>query len=379
MGPIYLDNAATTQVCPEAAALCMELMVSGYGNPSSTHALGRAAKKALDTAREQVAKALACKPGEVFFTAGGSESDNWAIRMGAHKMRHRGNHILSSLTEHDAVRRSLDALEEQGYSVTRLAPAPSGEIPTEAVLEALRSDTILVSLMLVNNETGSVTDIAAIAAGLRQAGSSALLHTDAVQGFLKVPCRPGELGVDLMSISSHKIHGPKGAGALYIRQGLQLPPLILGGGQEAERRAGTEALPAIAGFGLAASLGAADFPASVTRMAELRRQIIETLAAALPELQVNGGGAPHLLNLSLPGHRSEVLLNWLDAQGVCVARSSACKKGRRSHVLEAMGLPATVIDGSIRVSLSRYTTAEEAKAFCQLLIQGAGSLRRSVR
>ncbi len=379
MESIYLDNAATTRVCPEAAAAAAEMMLSFYGNPSSTHSLGRAAKKQLDTARAQVAGALGCLPEELFFTAGGSESDNWAIRMGAYKMRHRHRHIISGQTEHDAVRKCLDALEEQGFSVTRLAPAPTGEIPVQAVLDALREDTGLVTLMLVNNETGAVTDIPAIAAGMKRAGSQALLHTDAVQGFLKVPCQPRQLGADMISLSGHKIHAPKGVGALYIRKGLALRPLILGGEQERGLRAGTEALPAIAGFGVAAALGAEHFAANTAHMQALREGMIAQLSAALPELWINGGGAPHLLNLALPGYRSEVLLNWLDAKGICVARSSACKKGKRSHVLEAMGLPPQVIDGSIRVSLCRYTTQAEADAFCQELIAAAASLRRSVR
>ena len=374
---IYLDNAATTRVSPEAAVLAAEVMTAGYGNPSSTHALGREAKKCLDTARSRVARALGCSPRELFFTGSGTESDNWAIRMGAHQMRHQGRHVISSLTEHDAVRRSLDALEQAGFTVTRLAPGPDGAVSPEAVAEALREDTVLVSLMLVNNETGSVTDVAGISRALRRAGSRALLHTDAVQGFLKVPCVPRELGADLVSISGHKIHAPKGVGALYIRQGLHLPPFVLGGGQEEGLRAGTEALPSIAAFGMAAEQEAASGAAA--RMEALRQAILSRLTAELPELQVNGGGAPHILNLALPGWRSEVLLNWLDGQRVCIARSSACKKGRRSHVLEAMGLPPAVIDGSVRVSLSRYTTEEEAEKFCALLVQGARSLARRVR
>ena len=374
---IYLDNAATTRVSPEAAVLAAEVMTAGYGNPSSTHALGREAKKCLDTARSRVARALGCSPRELFFTGSGTESDNWAIRMGAHQMRHQGRHVISSLTEHDAVRRSLDALEQAGFIVTRLAPGPDGAVSPEAVAEALREDTVLVSLMLVNNETGSVTDVAGVSRALRRAGSRALLHTDAVQGFLKVPCVPRELGADLVSISGHKIHAPKGVGALYIRQGLHLPPFVLGGGQEEGLRAGTEALPSIAAFGMAAEQEAASGAAA--RMEALRQAILSRLTAELPELRVNGGGAPHILSLALPGWRSEVLLNWLDGQGVCVARSSACKKGRRSHVLEAMGLPPAVIDGSVRVSLSRYTTEEEAEKFCALLVQGARSLARRVR
>ena len=245
----YLDNSATTRVCPEAAQAALSAMTECFGNPSSTYTLGREAKKLLDRSRKQVSDALGCAPGELVFTSCGSESDNWAILGGAEAMKRRGRHVISSLVEHDAVRKSLEELEARGFEVTRLRPEKDGSVSPEAVLDALREDTVLVTLMLVNNETGGVTDIAAIAKGLKAAGSPALLHTDAVQGFLKVPFSAKSLGADLISVSGHKIHAPKGVGALYIRQGLRLKPFLLGGGQEEGRRAGTEAMPQIAAFG----------------------------------------------------------------------------------------------------------------------------------
>ena len=361
----YLDNAATTAVCPEAAEAALRAMTDCYGNPSSTHAKGREAKKLLDRARAQVCAALGCAPGELVFTSCGSESDNWAILGGAEAMRRAGKHVISSSVEHDAVRKSLDELEARGYEVTRLKPNALGGIDPEAVAQALREDTILVSLMLVNNETGAVTDISAVSRLLKQRGSRALLHTDAVQGFLKLPFRAGTLGADLISVSGHKIHAPKGVGALYIRQGLRLKPLIVGGAQESGRRAGTEALPQIAAFGAACELARASFAENTARMASLRGQAIERLRKDIPELVVIGGGAPHILSLSLPGWRSEVLINYLEAQQVYVSRSSACKKGARSHVLEAIGLRPAVIDGAIRVGLSRLTTMEDIDALCR--------------
>ena len=361
----YLDNAATTAVCPEAAEAALRAMTDCYGNPSSTHAKGREAKKLLDRARAQVCAALGCAPGELGFTSCGSESDNWAILGGAEAMRRAGKHVISSSVEHDAVRKSLDELEARGYEVTRLKPNALGGIDPEAVAQALREDTILVSLMLVNNETGAVTDISAVSRLLKQRGSRALLHTDAVQGFLKLPFRAGTLGADLISVSGHKIHAPKGVGALYIRQGLRLKPLIVGGAQESGRRAGTEALPQIAAFGAACELARASFAENTARMASLRGQAIERLRKDIPELVVIGGGAPHILSLSLPGWRSEVLINYLEAQQVYVSRSSACKKGARSHVLEAIGLRPAVIDGAIRVGLSRLTTMEDIDALCR--------------
>lgn len=376
---IYLDNAATTRVCPEAAEAALHMMTETYGNPSATYRLGREAKSAVDTARRQVADALGCAPEELYFTSCGSEGDNWALISGARLMRRQGKHIISSSVEHDAVRKSLDYLEKEGFEVTRLQPAGSGEITPEAVRAALREDTILVSLMLVNNETGAVTDIAAIAKLLKAAGSHALLHTDAVQGFLKVPFRAKTLGADLITVSGHKIHAPKGIGALYIRSGVKLPPYIHGGGQERGIRAGTEAAPQIAAFGAAAAAAAAGMSESTAEMARLRQHAVERLTAEVEGVRFIGGGAPHILSVSLPGYRSEVLMNFLEAKEIYTSKSSACKKGGRSHVLEAMGLPSDVIDGALRVSFSRFTTQSEVDAFCDALAEAKQSLFPALR
>ncbi len=365
---IYLDNAATTKVCPEAAEAAWKYMTEDFGNPSSTHGPGRTARGALKSARADIAAAVGAAPEELFFTAGGTEGDNWALRSGAQHMRHKGKHIISSAAEHDAVRKCLDALEAEGWDVTRLKPGPDGAIRPDDVTAALRDDTVLVSLMLVNNETGAVTDIAAVSGALKAAGSPALLHTDAVQGFLKIPFTAKSLGADMITLSGHKIHGPKGVGALYVRKDLRLPPLILGGGQEDGRRSGTENLPGICAFQAAVNAGLRDRDAC-TRMTALRERAAARLAEAIPELVVIGGGAPHILNLSLPGYRSEVLLNFLDGAGICVSKGSACKKGARSHVLEAMGLDPKVIDGAIRVSLCRFTEASDIDGLCDALIQ----------
>lgn len=371
---IYLDNAATTRVCPEAADMAYRVMTEQYGNPSSTHARGREAKKLLDAARRELALCLGCQPKELAFTSCGSEADNWALLSGAWAASARGGHVISSMAEHDAVRKSLDELERRGYEVTRLPPDPSGAVPVQAVLDALRPDTVLVSLMLVNNETGAVNDIHGLARALKKAAPKVLLHCDAVQGFLKVPFTVKSLGADMVTISGHKIHAPKGIGALYIRSGLHLRPLILGGSQEDGRRAGTEAMPAICAFGEAARLGRALMAESTERMAGLRQRAVSRLLAENPGLVVIGGGAPHILCVSLPGYRSEVLMSVLESRGISVSKSSACKKGGRSHVLEAMGLPAPVIDGALRLGLSRYTTAEELDAFCLCLREARETL-----
>jgi cysteine desulfurase len=364
---IYLDNAATTRVCAEAADIAYKLMTKCYGNPSSTHTKGREAKTYLDTARSQIANALGCLPSEVYFTSCGSESDVWAITKGAEGAQRRGKHIISSAVEHDAVRKTLEDLASRGFEVTFLTPEKDGSVSVSAVEAALREDTVLVTLMMVNNETGAVTDIAGIAKMLKAKGSKALLHTDAVQGFMKVPFSAKKLGADMISISGHKIHAPKGIGALYIKTGVKIKPLIRGGAQENGMRAGTEAMPQIAAFGKAAEIAYAGMKENCEKMAALRTLAIDTLCSQLPEVQIIGGGAPHILSVSLPGWRSEVLMNFLEAEGIYVSRSSACKKGGRSHVLEAMQLPAQVIDGAIRISFSRYSSEEDVRALCSAL------------
>lgn len=364
---VYLDNAATTRVCPEAADIAYKTMLDNYGNPSSTHTKGREAKAVLDNARKQLAAALDCAPGEVYFTSCGSEGDNWAIINGAESMCRKGLHIISSEVEHDAVRKSMDELKRRGFEVTMLKPESDGSISPEAVAAALRPDTVLVSLMMVNNETGAVTDIAAVAKALKKAKSIALLHTDAVQGFMKVPFSAKRLGADMITVSGHKIHAPKGIGALYIKTGVKIKPYIIGGAQESGLRAGTEAMPQIAAFGKACELAKASMNDATERMAQLRQYAAGRIVAEMPEAVIIGGGAPHILSVSLPGWRSEVLMNFLEARSVFVSRSSACKKGGRSHVLEAMGLPAEVIDGAVRISLSRYTTKDELDELCSAL------------
>ena len=364
---VYLDNAATTKVCPEAADIAYKTMLECYGNPSSTHTKGREAKAVLDKARKQLAAALDCAPNEVYFTSCGSEGDNWAILNGAESMRRKGLHVISSEVEHDAVRKSVDELKRRGFEVTMLKPESDGSISPESVIGALRPDTVLVSLMMVNNETGAVTDIAEIAKALKKAKSIALLHTDAVQGFMKVPFSAKRLGADMITVSGHKIHAPKGIGALYIKTGFKIKPYIIGGAQESGMRAGTEPMPQIAAFGAAAELAKSGMAENTANMAKLRQYTAERIAAEMPEAVIIGGGAPHILSVSLPGWRSEVLMNFLEARGIYISRSSACKKGGRSHVLEAMGLPAEVIDGAVRISLSRYTTKEELDELCSAL------------
>lgn len=371
---VYLDNAATTRVCTEAADIAYRVMTECYGNPSSTHTKGREAKTYLDAARAQIAKALGCAVSEVYFTSCGSESDVWAITKGAESMSRRGKHIISSAVEHDAVRKTLADLEARGYEVTYLKPEKDGSISVQSVKNALRSDTVLVTLMMVNNETGGVTDIAGIAKMLKAEGSKALLHTDAVQGFMKLPFSAKKLGADMISISGHKIHAPKGIGALYIKTGVKIKPLIHGGAQESGLRAGTEAMPQIAAFGKAAEIAFAGMKENCEKIAKLRESAASAICAEIPEAVIIGGGAPHILSVSLPGWRSEVLMNFLEAKGIFVSRSSACKKGGRSHVLEAMGLSAPIIDGAIRISFSRMNTQSDVDALVSALKEAHDTL-----
>ena len=372
---VYFDNAATTKPCTAAVAAATAMMTERFGNPSSTHAQGRDAALALDLAREQVAAALGGKKAEVFFTSGGTESDNWALLGAARHLRHKGKHIISSTVEHDAVRKTLDELKRQGYEIELLKPEADGSVSADSVARSLRSDTILVSLMTVNNETGAVTDISAVSRAVKASGSAALLHTDAVQGFLHVPFSAKSLGADMISVSAHKIHGIKGCGALWIKSGLKLPPLILGGGQESGMRSGTEPLPQIAAFGAAAQEGATLLSESIKSMIAIKERIVSRLGEALPgTVFIGGEGSGHILCLSLPGCRSEVLLNFLDSKGISVSKGSACKRGARSHVLTELGLPSDVIDGAIRLSFSRFSTEDEADFFVSELINAANTL-----
>ena len=361
---IYLDNSATTKPCAACVETMTELLTADWGNPSSVHALGIAAGKRLTQARAQVAGALGAEPNRVFFTSGGTEADNWAIFSTAERLGKRGRHIITTAIEHHAVLHPMQKLESRGFDVTYLQPDASGAVTLDALKAALRPDTILVSIMMVNNETGAVMPIADMARLTHRVSPLALFHTDAVQGFLKEPFKAKTLGADMISISGHKVHASKGVGALYIRPNLTLPPLILGGGQESNLRSGTENLPAVCGFGAAC----AQFdPASLSHMARLRDLARQELARIDGLELIGAGEAPHIVSLSLPGLRSQGIINCLQDRGVYVSAGSACAKGHRSHVLEAMRLPPAVIDGSIRVSFSEENTEADIFALCDAL------------
>ena len=365
---IYLDNSATTKPCQAAVEAMTKALTEAWANPSALYGFGFDAAKALRNARHQVAAAMGAEPDRVFFTSGGTEADNWAIFGTARRFGKKNKHIITTAIEHPAVLNCMKDLESQGFEVTYLQPDSEGRITLDALRNALRKDTILVSIMMVNNEVGSVMPIAQMAKLTHKLSPEAIFHTDAVQGFLKVPFVAKTLGADLISVSAHKIHGAKGAGALYISPRLKsFPALLQGGGQENGLRSGTEATPAIFGFGAACEAGKATFTEDITKENALLNSLVEKLSG-LEGLVINGcHEAPHILSLSVPGLPTQNTINILQDHGICVSAGSACAKGHRSHVLVAMGCKETVMDGSFRVSICRETSQEELDVLVSVL------------
>ena len=365
---IYLDNSATTRPCPEAVEAITKAMTESWGNPSALYNFGIDTAHALRDARHKVAAAMGAEPDRVFFTSGGTEADNWAIFGTAKRFGKRGRHIVTTAIEHHAILNCTKELEAQGFEVTYLQPDGDGCITLDSLKAALRKDTILVSVMMVNNEVGSVMPIAQMAKLTHKLCPDAVFHTDAVQGFLKVPFQAKTLGADLISVSAHKVPGAKGAGALYIAPRLKsFPPLLFGGGQESNLRSGTEGTPAIFAFAAACAAGSGTFREDISREKGLLIALVEKLSA-LPGVTVNGAhDAPHILSLSIPGVPPQNSINILQDAGICVSAGSACAKGHRSHVLTAMNLRPEVMDGSFRVSLCRDTTAEELDTLVRVI------------
>ena len=357
---IYLDNSATTKPCKKAVEAMMLAMTENWANPSALYSFGIETGRQLRTARHAVAAAMGAEPDRVFFTSGGTEADNWAIFSTVKRFGKRGKHIVTTAIEHHAILHCMKELEAQGFEVTYLQPDETGTVTLDALKAALRKDTILVSIMMVNNEVGSVMPIAQMAKLTRKVSPDAVFHTDAVQGFLKVPFAAKTLGADLISVSSHKVHGPKGVGALYISPRLKsFPAYLIGGGQESNYRSGTEGTPAIFGFAAACSAVAATYKED----AKAEKALIDALAEKLSVLdgvRINGShAAPHVLSIAVPGVPTQNSINILQDHGICVSAGSACAKGHRSHVLEAMKVAPEAIDGSFRVSICRDTTEAE--------------------
>lgn len=358
---VYADNAATTAVSKEVLDAMLPYFSERYGNPSSIYSVGRAAREGVDKARKQAADALGAKPEEIVFTSGGSESDNWAIRGAAAKYAARGRHLITTAIEHHAVLHTMRALEKEGFTVTYLQPEPDGTITPEALEAAIRPDTTLVSIMYANNEIGTIQPIPAFSQICRARGI--LFHTDAVQAVGHVRIDVEKEGIDLLSLSAHKFHGPKGVGVLYIRKGVRLPNLIEGGSQERGRRAGTENTPGIVGLGEAIARSTVGLEERMERVARLRDRLRDGLLA-LPHTHLNGSRENRLagnLNLSIDGIQAEGLLLLLDQNGICASAGSACATGavQPSHVLTAIGLPEEAAHAALRLTLDDLNTDED--------------------
>lgn len=381
---VYLDNSATTRCFDDAAQLMHTIMCEDYGNPSSMHHKGVEAEQYLRYAKETIAKILKVNEKEIVFTSGGTESDNIAVIGAAMANHRRGRHLITTAIEHPAILQPMAYLENQGFQVTYLPVDSEGRISLKDLEHAIREDTILVSIMHTNNEIGSIQPIAEAGALIKRTNSRTLFHVDAVQGFGKFRIYPAKMQIDMLSVSAHKIHGPKGIGFLYIREGTKVSPIIYGGGQQKGMRSGTENVPAIAGLAKAAELVYANLDEDMDRMYELREMFIRGVSD-IENVRINGcsdrGGAAHIVSLSVRGVRSEVLLHALEERGIYVSAGSACaaKKQQTSATLKAIGLEKDLLDSTIRFSFSVFTTKEEIQYTIQVLSEVIPALRKYMR
>ncbi len=374
----YLDNSATTAVDSRVADVIYQTMTECYGNPSSLHALGLQAEQAVQKAAKQIASCISAKPGEIFFTSGGTEANNLAVFGAAYAKRRTAKRIVTTAIEHSSVLESCQELEKEGFEVVFVKPQPDGNLPVQAILQEVDENTALVTAMLVNNETGAVLDIAALAKEVHRKFPDTLVHCDVVQAFGKLPVSVRALGVDLLTASGHKIHAPKGIGFLYKSAKARILPRTFGGEQQKRLRPGTECVPLIAGLGLAAELACTGIGEQEDRIRELNNLLREK-ASEIPEVVVNSpaDACPYVLNLSAIGLRSEIVLHFLEQNQVYVSSGSACARGAKSHVLEAMGLSRRRVDSAVRVSFSKYSTKEDVQAFVDSLNLARQKLIRS--
>lgn len=381
---IYLDNSATTKPAPEVVEAMRDALEKYYGNPSALHRKGLEAEKLLKKARGQVAEAIGAADNEIIFTSGGTESNNLAILGSLKKLRQRGNRLLTSKIEHPAVRTVFTELEQTGYQVTYLSVDASGQTNRDELQAALEQKPALVSIMMVNNETGSIQPIAEIGALLSAIQPKPVFHVDAVQALGKVPIRVKDLNVDLLSISAHKFHGPKGVGGLYVRKGVPLSPILFGGGQENGLRSGTENVPGIVGLGVAAELAATHLTENAAKLLRLKQQLMSCFESGMEPYRINSPDnpcfAPHILNVSFPGIKAEVLLHALEQDGIYVATGSACgsKKKALNPVHQAIGLSMAESEGTLRFSFSIENTEEEINHVGEKLLKHVTELRRII-
>lgn len=378
MSRVYLDHAATTPVRPEVVEAMLPYLSEVAGNASSLHMFGQRAKRALEEARQTVAQALGSDPAEIYFTSGGTESDNLALKGVAHAYRERGRHLITAAFEHHAVLHTCQALEEEGYEVTYLPIDRQGLVDLNALSDQIREDTLLVSIMLANNEIGTIQPLAEIASIAREKG--VLVHTDAVQAMGKIPVHVGELGVDLLSLTAHKFYGPKGIGALYIRRGTRLASLLHGGHQERAIRPGTENVAGAVALATALRLACQEMEEEGQRLAQLRDQLESGIRERIKDVRLNGHPQlrlPHILNMSFAGVEGESLLLALDMKGIAVSTGSACTAGSTdpSHVLLAMGLGRDLAQGSLRFSLGRDNDADDIAYVLDALVEIVSRLR----
>lgn len=386
---VYLDNSATTRVFPEVAEYMTQIMCQQYGNPSSLHLKGMEAEQVLRRSKETLAKILKVNEKEILFTSGGTESDNLALRGVALAYQRRGRHLITTQVEHPAILQTMHFLEEQGFQVTYLPVDASGRIRLEDLQRAMRVDTILVSIMHVNNEVGALQPIAEAGALIKRMNPNTLFHVDAVQGFGKFKIYPKKMGIDLMSVSGHKIHGPKGIGFLYVNEKVRIRPILFGGGQQGNLRSGTENVPGIAGMAMAAEILYQNYDEDVRKIMECKSAFIEGVQR-MDGIRVNGllpgnphgeGTAPHVVSVSFRGVRSEVLLHALEEKGIFVSAGSACsaKKPQPSATLKAMGLENDLLGSTIRFSFSVFTDLEEIGYTLSMLEEIVPKLRMYTR
>ena len=374
---VYLDNSATTAPCEAAIQNINYALCDNWGNPSSLYDFGFSAQKLIDDTRKAVSSLLKCREDELYFVGSGTEGNNTAILGAAYARKKRGKRIVTTAIEHPSVLETVKRLENDGFEVVFVKPQENGCISVDELKNAITKDTILVSIMLVNNETGAIQPVKVASQIIKDVGAPALLHCDGVQAFGKTPINLYELGVDLFTASGHKIHGPKGIGVLYIKKGVTIKPLITGGGQEKNLRSGTEAVPLIYGLkGAVDSLG--NINENLKTVRELWQYAKQTLLeTGLVRINSHDEGLPFVLNLSVEGYRSETLLHFLEAQGVYVSSGSACAKGEGSYVLREMGLSKKAVDSALRISFSRFNTKEDVDTLKSALTQATQKLRRS--
>lgn len=377
MREIYLDNSATTAVCKQATDKILEMLTEKYGNPSSLHSKGLQAEQEVEYARKSIAAALGAQSGEIYFTSGGTEANNTAIIGAANAKKRSGKRIVTTAFEHSSVLETMQYLESCGFEVIYLYPDKNGKIQEQDIINAVNSDTILISIMTVNNEIGSIQPINSAARAVKLKKAPALIHTDAVQAFGKTDLKKIRSAVDMMTVTAHKIHGPKGVGALYLKSGTRILPLLHGGEQQKKLRPGTEASPLIAGFGAAVD-ALPDINAELKKITELNAYCKQRLSE-IDGIFINSpdDALPYIINASALGIRSETMLHFLAMRGIYISSGSACAKGKKSHVLSALGLDAKRIDSALRISFSRYNTHEDIDALAESLNEGLHTLART--